>query len=154
MDRLVLRKSIFMIILSFSMSVYSQTEDEWVEWPPGPYVYEGFVEVGQDHLFGIQERYQSESMEKLEDQKFVTISEDVARRYVGNDYLNEKGRKPYLIRAVYGHATGRYVLFKRNQEYFLLHASLGKSSPRHRAAMVINVKGKMENLFIGVNIAE
>ena len=71
-----------------------------------------------------------------------------------NGFKCGDGEKPYLVRALYGNgATGRYVVFWKDDALVVGHASLGPSNPPTRSALIVCLSHAPGKIYGSVSFA-
>ena len=155
MNSINLIRRVSSILYMFAIaSSYGESNESWQVWPPGPYVYEGFVEMDPTFFYEVKREHQSEAITLLEHVEYLEITEGLAKKYAEEQYVVGKEERVYLIRAAYGHASGGYILHERGDDLFVLHVSAGKTSPDNKSALIVKRQGTIKNLYLGVNIGE
>ena len=98
-------------------------------------------------------RANSES--KLQEKHFVVLSEAQARKFTGAYYLCPKGKRPYLVRALFGFAgTGAFYVYRSGREICVSHESLGTKYFSARSALVVNLDFEPTTIYVSVSIIE
>jgi hypothetical protein len=91
---------------------------------------------------------------QLAEASFVPLSDSETEFYSG--FRGAAGpKRPFLVRAVFGHqGTGAYSVFRRGDDLFVRHSSLGHSSPSHKGALVVTLDFTPREIYTFMSIAE
>jgi hypothetical protein len=83
----------------------------------------------------------------------VAVSETAAQYFTGAYYSCPRGKRPFLIRAVYGFGgTGTFRVFKSGRSVWVIHQSLGDGVVAHKSALVINLEFEPEHVYTTVSV--
>ena len=89
----------------------------------------------------------------LKTDSIMPLTESRAQWYTGHYYKCKKGKKPYLVRAIYGQGgTGRYTLSKIGTSLWVMHGSLGAPA-MHRSALIVNLDFEPTSVYVTRSIA-
>lgn len=78
--------------------------------------------------------------EGLHAKRIVAMTPESAARLAGTNYRCAKGKKPFLVRAVYFNAgTGGFQFYRLEDTLWVTHESLGERGQVHKSAMVVNL---------------
>ncbi len=75
-----------------------------------------FFEVGASKL--------DLAIDELSEKSIVPLGELLLAELCGSSYRPVEGKKPYLVRAVYGNTLAPFTVFSRKGELFVLHAGM------------------------------
>lgn len=93
--------------------------------------------------------------DQLDATTFVPLSEARANVYLLNRYEASPAKRPYLVRALYGHgATGEFLLYWCGNKLVVTHHSLGKSWHRGETALVVRLERPPSEVIGSMSIAE
>lgn len=113
-----------------------------------------------------QEIPQGDIFEVVASKEFAAVHRDLTNtavapltletaKYFNPRYETVPGKKPYLVRAVYGHGgTGSYSVLRRGSDVRVMHGSLGRSAACNASALIINFDFVPREIYIEVSIAE
>jgi hypothetical protein len=127
---------------------------EWVRWPPAS-VESEWAPLALADVHEVSPARQAVATEKLAAVSYLTLSQSETEFFSGyrGPALGEK--KAFLVRAVFGHqGTGAYRVFRRGNDLFVRHASLGHSSPCHKGALVLNLDFTPGEVYVAMSVAE
>jgi hypothetical protein len=151
-----MRKEIlFLLLIMFaSMAFAAGNGKDWLNSPDIEDMYsENYPEIYPTDIYQVVPTKESTAIHRLEDTNFQKITEDMAEWYTGHYYQCEKGKQPYLVRAVYGHGgTGEYRLKRIGEALLIMHGSLGKRNVYNKSALIVNSDFEPKELFIVVSI--
>lgn len=114
---------------------------EWIHRPGGKFTWEDWTELPQTDIYEVVATKETSALiRELADKQFALITENTAKYYTGHYYRCPPGKKPYIVRSVYGQGgTGNYSVHKRGGELLVHHASLGGATAAHKSALIINL---------------
>jgi hypothetical protein len=129
---------------------------EWIHRPSGKFTWEDWTKLPETDIYEVVATKETAALiRELADKKFVLITENTAKYYTGHYYRCPPGKKPYIVRAVYGQGgTGNYAVFKRGDELLVHHASLGSTTATHKSALIINLDFKAASSYTFLELAE
>ena len=86
---------------------------------------------------------------------FLAISEARSKKYTGHYYSCPPGKRPYLVRGVFGFAgTGAFYVYKVDRALWVSHESLGTDFVSSRTALIVNLDFEPSAAYATVSIAE
>ena len=115
--------------------------DDWVHRPSGKFTWPDWTDLPETDIYEVVATKETSALiSELADKEFALITEDTARHYTGHYFRCPAGKKPYLVRAVYGQGgTGGYEIYKRGKELLVHHHSLGGATLVNKSALVVNL---------------
>ena len=131
----------------------------------------GWVIRPPDDKFGIDERARLDRADvfevvasklglavssELAKKAIVEISEKAAANLTGAYYRCPKGKKPFLVRAVYSFGgTGHFIVIRHGDSIWVEHQSLGtRPFDYYRAALVVNLDFNPRDAFATSSVIE
>ncbi len=92
---------------------------------------------------------------ELQKKQFVVLSEAQARKFTGIYYSCPKGKRPFLVRALFGYAgTGAFYVYRSGREICVAHESLGTEFFSARSALVVNLDSEPTAIYVSVSIIQ
>jgi hypothetical protein len=92
---------------------------------------------------------------ELTSRTYLALDETTSKFYVGDCIKRVPGKKPYLVRAVYGYKkTGGYLVRRMGNDLLVYHGSLGHSNTYTKSALVVNLPYTPSRVLIEVGIDE
>ena len=149
--------AITMLVVSTGSAQTSTPSDgkAWLHLPTAEQSACPWQELWPSDFYPVSERNLASAIRELDRTSFVPLSASEAKRLVGATYENRRGRKPYLIRALYAfHGTGQYSLSRCKDFLIVSHGSLGSQFECHKDALVVNLAFKPAELFTSVSVAK
>jgi hypothetical protein len=117
------------------------TGEAWVRRPPGNFEWNEWKELPKTDFYEVAvSRAGLAFSRELAEKPIMLIEPDTARDFTGPGYACPPGKKPWLVRAVFGHGgTGHYTISRRGNELLIHHTSLGRTSPTNKSAIIVNL---------------
>jgi hypothetical protein len=132
---------------------YAENGKDWVNLPNSKDTHS--TEINSTNIYQVVPTKEGDAIFTLKDLSIEKITEKEAKWYTGHYYVCEKGKQPYLVRAVYGRGgTGDYSVQKTGNNLLIIHSSLGKSSVLTKSALILNLDFEPKEVYIKANIAE
>lgn len=79
----------------------------------------------------------------------VPISEQMAQKYTGGHYRAVRGKKAYLLRALYiSGGTGGFDVYRLGNAIWVMHGCLGGGQPLSRSALVVNLDFMPKKVYV------
>jgi hypothetical protein len=138
---------------STSESNSSRHGDDWINSPPeDAFADKSGQQVDDFRWFEIGTS--RGTIGALVDGSFAEITPQRALELTGPYYRCPEGSKPYLVRAVYGHAGGRFVVTRDGRKLLVEHVSAGSSPISGKSALIVNLDFKPEAVYTSVKITK
>lgn len=151
-----MRKVIILLFLAMfaSVAVAAENGQDWLNTPDIEGIYnDDYPELNPTDIYEVVPTKESTAIYRLENTNLQKITEEMARWYTGHYYQCEKGKHPYLVRAVYGHGgTGEYIIKRIGEALLITHGSLGNRSVYNKSALIVNLDFELKELYIEVSI--
>ena len=149
-------KEIIVILLVMFASVAFAAENgkDWLNPTDVKDIYsEKYPEINPTDIYEVVPTKEGTAIYRLRDRNLQKITEELAEWYTGHYYQCEKGKHPYLVRAVYGHGgTGEYRLKRIGEALLIIHSSLGKRIVYNKSALIVNLDFQPRELYIELSI--
>jgi len=146
---------IFLFLVMFaSVAFAAENGKDWLNSSDIEDIYsEDYPEINPTDIYQVVPTKESTAIHRLQNTIFQKITEELAEWYTGHYYQCERGKQPYLVRAVYGHGgTGEYRLKRIGEALLITHGSLGKRNVYNKSALIVNLDFEPKELFIVVLI--
>lgn len=145
---------ILLLVMIYSVAFAAENGKDWLNSPAIKDIYsEKYPEINPKDIYQVVPTKKSTAIYRLQNKDLQKITEKMAKWYTGHYYQCEKGKQPYLVRAVYGHGgTGEYTLKRIGGALLVMHGSLGKRNVYNKSALIVNLDFEPEELFIVVSI--
>ncbi|EEF57367.1 hypothetical protein [Pedosphaera parvula] len=127
------------LALTLNSLAAADSGKDWLRTPPDP---KGkWTQIPEQDIYEVVASKETVAVvSELAKKRFVELSDEQARFFTGHYFHSSKGKKPYLLRAVYGHGgTGKYTVSRNGSSVLVLHGSLGHSDASHKSALVVNL---------------
>jgi hypothetical protein len=133
----------------------SEPARAWQLWGPDEFVYGKPEAIDEKDSFEVVGTMRDIVVEHdLHDRSFKKIDPLTAKSLTGHYYRYPEGKHPYLVRAIYGHAsTGAYDFKKLGRKLRIHHSSLGINNGLSKAAFVLNLDFEPEILYVSAGFA-
>jgi hypothetical protein len=151
-----MKRAALLFIFALCTSAAAPTEDaaKWIKEPPKLDAATKKEEVAPTDFFEVVASKAGVAISDLTKKEFVALSENDARWFTGAYYSCPKGKKPFLVRAVFGYGgTGRYRLERIGDALLVSHSSLGDELVASRSALVVNLEFSPTAVYSTVSIA-
>lgn len=127
----------------------------WLRPPPGN-AYAEWVPLPETDVYEVVASKEIVALIRdLPAKPFAALSEDTAKYFTGHYYRAGRGKKPFLLRAVYGQGgTGGYKVSRRGNDLLVSHRSLGHHTAYHKSALVVNLDFTPRRVYIEISMAE
>lgn len=131
------------------------TPDSWItEWPL-PISTTKKEQMSLADIFEVVASMKGNAEADLQKKTFLAISEVQAKWFTGRYYSCPAGKRPYLVRGVFGFAgTGRFFVYKVDRALWVLHESLGTDFVSSRTALIVNLDFEPTAAYATVSIAQ
>ena len=136
------------------MTVIGRAEQGGSEWQARPPTENSEKKALNDEdFYEVSASKEAIAVFDLKTESILPLTEDTAKWYTGHYYKCAKGKKPYLIRAIYGQGgTGGYSLYRIGSALWISHGSLG-SPAMNRSALIVNLDFEPTNIYVTRSIA-
>lgn len=93
---------------------------------------------------------QPKAQNLLKQKSIVALSLAQAKTFTSGQFKQVKGKRPYLVRAVYlNKETGAFSVFLHGKKLVVSHNSLGRSAvPMKRQALVVYLSAQPTEVFV------
>lgn len=154
-----MKPTLTVILLFTAFSCWAaddQAGREWLRSPPKDNISGEWIGLPETDTYEVVASKEIVALIRdLADKDIAPLSEVTAKYFTGHYYRGERGMKPFLVRAVYGHGgTGGYTVSRRGNDLLIRHDSLGRSSAYHKSALVVNLDFAPRQVYIVASIAE
>ena len=121
---------------------------EWVARPPEPNWHTEAKSLNREDFYEVSASKETVAVLDLEPKSIISLTEEQARWWTGHYYKCEQGKKPYLVRALYGQGgTGAYSLFRLGSALVVSHGSLGDPA-MNRSALIVNLDFEPMEVYV------
>ena len=119
-----------LLVLGACKGSEMQAGAEWLREPELEDVQsEKYLEIAQTDIYEVTASKIGFAFMELEQTSIFKLSPELAVWYTGHYYTCPADKRPYLVRAVYGHAgTGAFSLKRLEDDLLILHQSMGHST--------------------------
>ena len=92
----------------------------------------------------------------LKSSPILELTTKQASRLADRPITPPRGRKPFLVRALYLNAhNGRYDVYESQSRLWVVHTSLGaRSYPMRHSALVVILDGRPANVYVTASMGE
>jgi hypothetical protein len=142
--------TLFMAFAGFATS--ASEVDSWIVAPPD-IAGANTTAIPPGDVFEVVASMCGNAGAELQKKTFVALSEKSAKHFTGTYYSCPKGKKPYLVRGVYGFAgTGAFFVSKIGTAVWVSHRSLGDDFTSTRTALILNLDFEPTAVYSFVSI--
>ena len=129
------------LLATMSTALLAEGGAVWITRPPGPLrPPDKRLAIPETEFFEIVASRLVNAESDLQKVGAVPISEAKARSYTGEYYRCANGKRPYLVRAVYGSAgTGSFMVVKNDGGLWVVHGSVSAVVTYSKTALVVNL---------------
>ncbi|MGE9267815.1 MAG: hypothetical protein ACQKBY_06935 [Verrucomicrobiales bacterium] len=142
----------FCLIAVFASAAPPQAKD-WVtpssKIPPG--LAQVDHQIAEDRYYECQITKLGTALDRLKDQEFIELTDELAVYYAGHSYRPQKGAKAYLVRAAFMNDTGRFSLFFEEEHLLFRHTSLGRNATVKFCPLIVQLPIAPKKIFIQIN---
>lgn len=86
---------------------------------------------------------------------FVAITEEQAKIYVGEAYRCPKGKRPYLVRALFiSGGTGGFTVYQWDKNIWVFHGCLGGGGGLNKSAVVVNLEFNLAKVYVSAEVSD
>ncbi len=104
-----------------------------------------FFEVGASKL--------ELAIDELSERSFVALDELLLAELCGTTYRPQKGKKPYLVRAVYGNTPAPFGVIDFKGELFISHCGMREADRALRkTALVVTLPDPPKNVHVAADV--
>ena len=105
-----------------------------------------FFEVGASKL--------ELAMNELSERSFAPLDELLLTELCGNTYRRQDGKKPYLVRAVYGNTPAPFAVFSREGQLFIVHVGMRQGERWFRkSALIVSLPEPPKTVYVAADVA-
>lgn len=142
-----------LIPVAFAAPAHSVPRDSWIAEPPSRISFKKQEALPAGDVYEVVASMRANAEAELQKIPLLPLSEAQARKFTGESYSCPKGKRPFLTRALFGHAgTGRFWVYRINREIWVLHESLGSEFVSSRTALVVNLDFDPAQAYVTVSI--
>jgi hypothetical protein len=149
-------RAVFLFVLASIASAAPTTAakpDPWTAEPPPAISFGKHDAIPADDIFEVVASMREDAVTELQKIPLIPLSDAQARKFTGAYYLCPKGKRPFLVRALYGFAgTGKFWVYRIKREIWVLHESLGREFASQRTALVVNLDFDPAKAYVTVSI--
>ncbi len=146
-----LRTIVFLVALA--SAAFSATPDAWYAEPPAGIAFGKHDALPVGDIFEVVASMKRNAEVELRKQPVIPLSDAQARKFTGPYYSCPKGKRPYLVRALYGFAdTGKFWVYRIKSEIWVLHESLGTDTTSSRTALVLNLDFDPSKAYVTASV--
>jgi hypothetical protein len=85
----------------------------------------------------------------------VSLTPGRAKYFTGEYYRCSAGKKPYLVRAVYGFGgSGAYRVRRVGQSLVVTHESIGEEATYSKSALIVNLDFEPKEVYVVASIVK
>jgi hypothetical protein len=131
----------------------SATSDSWTAEPPPSIAFGKHDVISAVDIYEVVASMRGNAEAELQKIPLIPLSVAQARKFTGAYYSCPKGKRPYLVRALFGFAgTGKFWVYQIKREIWVLHESLGQDLTSARTALVLNLDFDPARAYVTVSI--
>ena len=150
-----LRIFIGIALVACVLPVFSAARDSWIAEPPPGIAFGKKETISDVDIFEVVASMRENAEAELQKIPLIPLSHAQARKFTGAYYSCPKGKRPYLIRALFGYGgTGKFWVYQIKREIWVLHESLGQDFTSTRTGLVVNLDFDPAKAYVTVSIAK
>lgn len=152
-------RQIFLATLASSFVCAAPTikdGSDWIHRPPGKFQWVDWTKLPETDIYEVVASKEIVALvHDLAGMDFKAVDEIDAKNFTGHYYRCPAGKKPYLVRAVYGQiGNGSYKVYKRGNELLVFHSSLGSEIVSHKSALIVNLDFTPRSSYTFLEVAK
>jgi len=133
----------------------SAAPDSWIAEPPSSIAFGKKEAVSDGDVFEVVASMRGNAEAELQKIPLIPLSHAQARKFTGAYYSCPKGKRPYLIRALFGYGgTGKFWVYRIKREVWVLHESLGQDFTSTRTGLIVNLDFDPAKAYVTVSIVK
>ena len=141
--------------LACVQTAFAASPDSWTAEPPLAIVADRRKAIPAADHYEVVASMRANAESELQKKQFVVLSEAQARKFTGPYYSCPNGKRPYLVRALFGFAgTGAFYVYRSGQEICVSHESLGTEFVSARSALIVNLDFDPTAIYVTVSIIQ
>lgn len=155
--RHLLRPGLVLLLAVFEwpLIVANPVVDPWWAAPPSSATIRKLPEIPTADFYEVVGSMVSSAEQELQKRPIILLSEAQARRFTGDYYTCPKGKRPFLMRALFAPArNGRFWLYRIEREIWVLHESVAVDAVSSRTAIVANLDFEPARAYVTTSVVK
>jgi len=143
------------MVVFVAMPTFAAEIDPWLVEPPTAILRAKKEQKVAVEFFEVVASMKGNADVELQKRPLIPVSRAQAQKFAGRAYSCPAGKRPYLVRALYGFAgTGAFQVFQVDRALWISHESLGTDFVSSRSALIVNLESEPAAAYVTVNITE
>jgi hypothetical protein len=139
-------------LVAWVAPAFPATPDSWIAEPPPSIAFGKHDVISAGDIYEVVASLRGNAEAELQKIPLIPLSHAQARKFTGAYYSCPKGKRPYLVRALFGSGgTGKFWVYQIKREIWVLHEFLGQDITLARTALVLNLDFDPAKAYVTVS---